>query len=225
MRHVKLALLVLAFGIAARADQINFNFTVGGPTSVTASKAGGMTGGPSELTSVSDSTTNVVIPTAGTFVDAVTGPATSFIISSIVVATFQSGGFASVLVEDAAHNVLVSGVMADGSTLLSTIPAGAGSFLGTFHVEFVDAATLAKFDLGPGFDPVGSVAFTFAGADVNAGVLTASLGGGSVTIQSTESVPEAATMLLVGSGLVVLGWGGRRRWRGALGSPDATSAL
>ena len=186
------------------ADQINFNFTVGGTGSVSASASGGLTAGPSTLTSISNTTTSVNIPTSGTFVTATTGPATSFIIGAIATATFGGKSGTTLLVEDAAHNVLVSGSMLDGSSLLSTIPAGAGSFLGTFDVTKVDPATLALFGLGPKFDPVGSVAFTFANANASGGVFTADIGGGSVTIQTppVAVVPEPSTLALCGAGIL-----------------------
>ena len=209
MKRVLLLSLLLTSTLAL-ADQINFNFTVGGPSSISASAAG-LSAGPSDLTSISNSTTSVIVPMTGTFVDAITGPATSFVISTLIVATFNGAGPGSVLVTGPG-GVLVSGSMLDGASLLSTFPAGSGSFLGTFDVSFVSPAALALFGLGPGFDPVGSVAFTFAGANVSGGVLTGNLGGGAVTIQTPpQPVAEVSTLLLTAGGLLLMGWVGRLR--------------
>ncbi len=66
----------LLLAATAVADQINFNFTTGLPGSVKATAAG-LTSGPSKLTSVSDSDTGLIIPTAGTYKNGNTGAATS----------------------------------------------------------------------------------------------------------------------------------------------------
>jgi len=211
-RLALVAIAVLSLAVFAVADQINFNFTIGPPSSVTATSAGGMTSGPSMLISISDTTTGVNIPQIpnGTYVNGNTGPATSFVpIGSpptLLLATFSGLGGNSVLVEDSMGNVLVSGSMQDNATLLSTFPIGTGSFLGTFDVSFVSPAALALFGLGPGFQPVGSVAFTFAGAnfDTTTGTLTAAIGGGSVTIQTPTPTPEPAGLGIVGMGLVLI---------------------
>jgi hypothetical protein len=203
------ALLFASLATCAVADQINFNFTIGPPSSVVAT-LGGLTSGPSMLTSISDTTTSTNIPTPGTYVNGNTGPASSFVpIGSpptLLLATFAGLGGTSVLVVDAANNVLVSGSMQDNASLLSTLSVGTGSFLGTFDVSFVSPAALALFGLGPGFQPVGSVAFTFAGAnfDTTTGTLTAAIGGGSVTIQTPTPTPEPAGLGIVGMGLVLI---------------------
>jgi hypothetical protein len=204
------AALFASLATCAVADQINFNFTLGAPSSVVATSAGGLTAGPSMLTSISDTTTNTNIPTPGTFVNAITGPASSFVpIGSpptLILATFTGAGANSVLVVDAANNVLVAGSMQDNASLLSTLSVGTGSFLGTFDVSFVSPAALALFGLGPGFQPVGSVAFTFASANFNGTTLTGAIGGGSVTIQTPPptTTPEPAGLGILGIGLVVI---------------------
>jgi hypothetical protein len=212
-RLALLGVLILSFACAAVADQINFNFTVGSPGSVKATMASGLTSGPSTLTSISDSSTGVINPTLGQYVNGNTGPAISLVhLGTQVIATFSAGGVNSVLVEDASHTVLVRGDMETDSSLLSTVPVGTGSFLGVFHVTFVNPAALALFGLGPNFLPDGSVSFTFGNASFDGTTFTAALGGGSVTIQTPTTVPEPAGLGVLGMGLLAVA-GGLKRWR------------
>jgi hypothetical protein len=205
------AVFTMLFAATALADQINFNFTLGGPTSVMATAAG-LNSGPSTLTNISDSTTSTIIPFTGTYVNGNTGPAVSLMqFGNIVLGTFMGAGPNSVLVVDSLDNVLVAGSMDDNASLLSTVPAGTGSFLGTFHVTFVDPAVLALFGFGPGFSPNGSVAFTIGNASFDGTTYTGAIGGGAVTIQ-TAAVPEPMGLGILGTGLltVVAFW---RRWQ------------
>jgi hypothetical protein len=208
-----LVVVVFALLLAAPvvADQINFNFTLGATGSVTATLAGGLTSGPSTLTDISDSTNSLIIPFPGTYVNGNTGPATSLTqFGNIVLGTFMGAGPNSVMVVDSLNNVLVAGSMDDNAALLSTVPAGTGSFLGTFHVTFVSPAALALFGLGPGFSPNGSVAFTIGGANFDGTTYTGVIGGGAVTIQTTP-VPEPAGLGILGMGLLTVA-GLWRRW-------------
>ena len=198
------AVFTLLVAGSAVADQINFNFTIGAPNSVTATMATGLVSGPSMLTSISDTTTMVNIPTPGTYVNGNTGPAINLNqFANLVIGAFPGAGANSVLVEDSLSNVLVAGVMLDGGSLLSTVPNGTGSFLATFDVTYVSPAALALFGLGPGFLPDGSVALTLGNAKFNGTTFTADIGGGSVTIQ-TAAVPEPASLGLVGIGLLAV---------------------
>jgi hypothetical protein len=219
---VRKLLVVVVFTLllaaTAVADQLNFNFTLGASGSVTATSAG-MTSGPSLLTNISDTTTMVIKPFAGNYVNGNTGPAISLMqFGPVVIATFDAGGPNSVLVEDAAHNVLVSGDMDTNGSLLSTVPAGTGSFLGTFHVTFVSPVALALFGLGPSFEPNGSVALTIGNASFNGTTFTGAIGGGSVTIQSA-AVPEPVGLGILGMGLLTVA-GGLKRWRTPHDSPS-----
>ena len=145
------AVFSLLLAATAVADQINFNFTLGVVGSVTATSAG-FNSGPSTLTNISDSTSGVIIPTSGKFVNGNTGPAISIDqFGNLVIATFKGSGPLSVLVEDQFNNVLVAGSMDDNGSLLSTVPAGTGSFLGTFTVSFVNPSALTLFGLRPAF--------------------------------------------------------------------------
>ena len=196
------------------ADQINFNFTVGAPNSVTATAAAGLSSGTSTLTNISDTTLNLIVPFSGTYVNGNTGPATALNqFGNIVLATFMGAGPNSVMVVDSLNNVLVAGSMDVNGSLLSTVPAGTGSFLGTFNVTFVSPAALALFGLGPGFSPNGSVAFTTGNANFDGTTYSAAIGGGSVTIQSTSSpVPEPAGLGILGMGVLAVS-GLWRRYR------------
>ena len=205
------AVFTLLVAGSAVADQINFNFTTGAPNSVTATMAAGLTSGPSMLQSISDTTTGVIKPQAGTYVNGNTGPAVNLAqFGNIVIGAFTMAGPNSVLVEDSLSNVLVAGIMQDGGSLLSTVPNGTGSFLATFNVTFVSPAALALFGLGPGFLPDGSVALTLGNANFDGTTFTAAIGGGSVTIQ-TPAIPEPGTLALFGSGIIGLAGLLRRR--------------
>jgi PEP-CTERM motif len=205
------AVFTLLVAASAVADQINFNFTIGAPNSVTATMAAGLTSGPSMLTSISDTTTNTNIfcsttpvCNGGNYINGNTGPAVNLAqFGSLVIGAFTAAGANSVLVEDSIGNVLVAGSMQDGGSLLSTVPNGTGSFLATFNVTFVSPAALALFGLGPGFLPDGSVALTIGNANFNGTTFTGAIGGGSVTIQ-TAAVPEPASLGLVGMGLLTV---------------------
>jgi hypothetical protein len=207
MKRMTLAVIVVvAFAACALADEISFNFFTNPPFSgaIVASPAG-MTAGPSMLVSISDTITS--FPVFGSLVNANTGPATNFShIGDIVVVTFSALSGNSLLVEDSMSNVLISGSMRDGSVLLSTVPplTGTGSFLGTFDVSFVSPTVLALFGQTH-FSPIGGIAFTSGQAkfDSTTNTLTAVIGGGSVTIQ-TSVVPEPASLGLVGMGLLAV---------------------
>ena len=152
---------------------------------------------------MSDTTLGLHLPLAGTFTSSA-GAASAFTIaSSFVFATFTAGGTDSVLITDSMGNVLVAGTMQNNGAVLAQYPGGTGSYLGTFTVTEVDPTVLADFGLS-GFNPSGSVAFTFGQDQVTSlGVLDAVVGGGTVTIVGTV-VPEPASLMLAGTGLLAL---------------------
>ena len=206
MKKLLLLVALTVFAAVAYADEITFSYVVGAPGTLTASRAG-YSSGPSASILVTDVTTNVSFTLNGTF-NNTAGPATSFIVSpGTIAASFAAGGAGSVSIVSPSMSPLVTGVTIDGSSLLSQIPDGAGAFLGTFDVAFVDPAVLALFHLGPAFDPVGSVSTTFAhdNFDTMTGIVTGQLGGGTVTITTpTPVIPEPGTLGLAGLGGVTL---------------------
>jgi hypothetical protein len=177
--------------------------------------ASGLASAAAQNTIVTDGTTGVSLPLTGV-TTASTGPASSFIVvvsPNIVSANFDASSSAtSVLVEDGTGHTLVSGTMDARSSLLSGYPNGAGSFNGKFTVGFVAPSVLAMFGQ-VGFSPEGSVSATFAGANLSAGTLTATLGGGTVTIESAAPVSEPGTAGLAGVGLLLAGVTVRKRTR------------
>jgi len=196
-----LVLLPLAFATYAAADEITFSTILGAPGSLTANAAG-LHMGPARNEIVSDATTMAEFPLLGTY-RASTGTSNSFNnFGTFISATYSNGAADSVLIVDSMGHTLVSGVMNNNSAFVSQFPDGAGSFLGTFSVTFVDPAVLALFGLGPAFDPQGSVSATFAHDDFNGTTMTGQLGGASVTITTPVTIPEPASLGLLGVGLL-----------------------
>ena len=225
------AVFTLLVTASAVADQINFNFINGASNSVTAASAGFVSGPSLLFSNIGDSTTGATVPCSGSsaspvcqggnYISGNTGPAHSLMaFGTQVIGSFGPASAISVLVEDSMGHTLVSGTMQDGGALLSTIPNGTGSFLGTFDVTFVDPAVLALFGLGPAFLPNGSVSLTFGKANWNAttSTFTAALGTAGVTIQ-TPPIPEPASLGLLGMGILTVAGGLRLRKR-THGSPQ-----
>ena len=191
--------------VFALGDQITFSFVAGqgNAPDLMASDAGGMVSGPADNIAVSDTTLGLHLALPGIFTSSA-GPGSSFAIGpSFVIATFTAGGSDSVLIVDpVTGGVLVAGTMQDNGALLAQYPGGTGSYLGTFTVTEVDPAVLAMFGLS-GFNPNGSVAFTFGQDQTKSGTLDAVVGGGTVTIVGTLA-PEPASLMLAGTGLLAL---------------------
>lgn len=206
-----LASLVLATALPMLADQITFSFvaSMGNAVDLMASAGSGMQSGPADNIAVSDTTLGLHLPLAGIFTSSA-GPGTTFGIGpSFVVANFGAGASDSVLITDPVTGaVLVAGTMQANGAMLAQYPSGAGSFLGTFTVTEVAPSVLADFGLA-GFNPNGSLSFTFGQDQVNSlGVLDAVVGGGTVTIVATPTNESSSGILLsLGlCGVLASGW-------------------
>jgi len=197
---------IVSLAAYAVADQINFTFTTGAPGSVSGS-ASGMAAGPSTLFKITNTTTSTIIPFAGTLVTIATGPATSFVAigspPTFISAKFAGMSTMSVEVVDSAMNPLVEGVLHNGASFTSALPAGTGAFLGSFKVTFVSPAVLAMFGLtGETVEPTGSVAYTTGNGNLAQNTtFMGQVGGGAVTIQTT-AVPEPVGLGLLGAGIL-----------------------
>lgn len=215
---VVLAVLVIG-AVFARADQITFSFI--GNTSIQNLSAGlgGFAAGPSLNVLVTDATTGVRIDLPGVFTTS-TGIANSFTVltsPNLVLASYSAGGADSVLITSLdGKTVYVAGVNENRGEFVSAYPSGTGAFLNSFTVTQVDPAVLGMFGLGPGFDSRGSVSITSGtGNLVGRDALAATIGGGTVTIEST-AIPEPAGLGLAGMGLLAAaGMVRRRRGKGA----------
>ena len=204
-RLTLVAIAVVSLAAFAVADQINFNLTFGGPASLVANPSG-LFAGPAPLTDITDATTLTTVPFSGNLVSANAGPPTLPIvpIGTSIFVFFTAGG--TVLVEDSSSNPLLIGTMRDSATLIQNIPPApaTGSLNGTFDVSFVSPTVLALFGQ-TSYSPIGSIALTDGTAtfDPVTSTITAVIGGGAVTIET--SVPEPASLGLVGLGLLTVG--------------------
>jgi len=201
---LRLVLALALSAVPAVADQITFSFVAspGNVADLTAARSG-LSAGPAQNITVSDTTLGMHVPLAGVFT-ASTGAASAFAVaSSFVLATYKAGGANSVLILDPVTSAtLVSGTMEGDSGVLAQYPGGAGSFLGTFTVTSVSPAVLGMFGLS-GFNPNGSVAFTFGQDQLSGRTLDAVVGGGTVTIVASK-VHESRSIALVLTGVVLM---------------------
>ena len=215
------AVFTLLVTASAVADTITFTFVSGtsSPPSVTASSTAGLMSGPAALLLINDTTQNKMFSFSGTYVNGNTGPATSLMqFGPLIIGSFTAGGTNSVLLKDSMGNVVVSGDVEDGSSLLASA-GSTGSFLTAFHVTSVSPAALALFGLGPAFSPEGSVSFNTGDSVLTGGTFTAQLQGGVVTIHTPVVIPEPASLGLLGMGILTVAGGLRLRKR-THGSPQ-----
>jgi hypothetical protein len=213
MKILRALLFCLFLTTAALADQITFSFisSPGNPRDFTASQSGGVSAGPGLNVLVSDATSGVHVPFDG-IVTASTGPATSFTMTPLfILGTFAAGSADSVSIVDPMTGApIVTGTMNANAGLLALL-SGAGSFLGTFDVSFVDPTLLGMFDLSPVFGSSGSISMTFAQTNVSAsGTVSGVIGGGALTVTASP-VRESASALYFATGLLLIILG--LRWK------------
>jgi len=188
----------------ALADEITFSFIESNaPVVNISSSLAGMTAGPALNIIVSDTEKHLEFPLSG-FFNASTGPASSITSDAVrYEAEYTTGGSVSIA---SGHMIFVSGMpMFDHSHLLSQRGEDEGAFAGEFKVTSVSSAVLAKFGLGPEWNPDGSVSITFGQSHIAGDDLTGVIGGGTVTIETPAPVPEISTIMLLLSGLCLLG--------------------
>lgn len=225
MRLKKVGLLLSAVVICATfaaADQITFSFIGSSASQTLDAGLGSFTAGPALNVLVTDVTTGVTINLPGIFTTS-TGIANSFTVltsPNLVLANYSAGGSSSVLITSPDGKTdYVAGVNQDHGTFISGYPNGTGAFLNNFDVTAVDPAVLAMFGLGPGFDAQGSVSITSGGGNLlGPDNLGATVGGGSVTVQTTPVVEPARQGLVVLGGLGIAAIFRRKiaAWRSAI---------
>jgi hypothetical protein len=200
-RVLLLTAALLFISSLALADELTV--TVVGQTGIAADiTAGpsGMVAGPANAVLVTDITTGKSFTLSDTF-NASAGPSTSIHITPTnYTSFFSAGGANSVSVSN-----VVMGMMDPASEITAVLPGGAGSFSGEFDVSFFSPAILAEFGLSNAHvSPSGSVGITFVETGLSGQDLTGKIGGASTTVLTVTTVPEPATLLLWGSGLLSL---------------------
>ena len=199
-----LAVTLLTLSSVSLADQITFAFS--GFTNSISANAAGLSLGPAVTTTITDNTTGVVIPFPNGTATGSTGAAASFVVvPGVVLANYNAGGVGSVSIVDSMGNAIVTGMMRDNASFLTTFPDGAAAFLSNFDVTFVSPTVLADFGLGPAFASIGSVSATGGQMTFSDGTARGVIGGGGVTILTPQApVSEPGTWALLGSGAVML---------------------
>lgn len=188
---------LLALSVAGFASQITFTFLNFNNATFGASQDQLMFGGAINVlvtnNSNGDSMTLAAVDSGNT------GHSTHFDPGPPLIVDYLGSGANSVLIESGSH-VFLAGSMEDSGRLEAEYPDRAGAFLSRFNVSFVDPAVLAALGSSTKFAPEGSVSLTVADTSFDGMKLDATLGGGSVTIETVAPVPELSPIALIGSG-------------------------
>jgi len=209
--------LVLSLAGVARADDITFSL-VSGPAGGLTANPSGFSSGIGTLVLVSDTTLGDVflIPGSGSVT---TGASTSYTTSGsgaglTLNATYADGAGIDVKVTAAFCGGLCFEGEENGGAY-SAVTGTTGSLQALFTVVYVNPVIPGLFGDPLGFSPIGSDSldsgknhFTVSGGVITAD--TATLTGGTITYE-TPSVPEPATLALLGTGLFALAFVVRRK--------------
>ena len=194
-------LTLLCSAALVRADELTFSFVGEFGGAVLASPSG-LTAGAAAITTVTDLNTGKSLTIPGSII-VNAGPASSFLVAGgFLNASFSAGSPASTVIRDPKGAYLLKATMLEGSTLEAALTED-GSFSGDFSVILLSPTISKDFGLHAVL-PDGSVAMTFGEDHFSGGALGALIGGGSLTIETTN-VGELASMFLFGTGLVIMG--------------------
>lgn len=197
-----LALALLTFATTLMADEITFTFVNLSNATFSADAAGLQFANAVNIVATNADNGKQVTLTA--LDSGHTGAATMFAAGPPLEADYAGAGAGSALVATGS-TVFLSGTMLDDGRLEANYPDKAGAFLSRFHVDAVDPAILLELGTTAQWAPEGSLSLTLAETAFDGTTLHATLGGGEFTITTVPVtvVPEAATLLLYGLGLLL----------------------
>ena len=210
-----LLLIMLGLSVAAYGDEITCTGINFAHSSFSASDTGLTFGNPVNVLCTNNTTgkdTMLISIQSGS-----TGAATAFAPGPPLVADYSHGGADSVLIASGGTTFL-SGIMEDSGRLEAEYPDRAGAFLSRFTVTFVNPIILTDLGLPSTtrIAPEGSVSLTVGETSFTDGILSATLGGSQITIETEPAVPETATLILFGTGILAAFWSSRNRMKSTI---------